>query len=177
MKQYLSLRAFQHLRVYLASSSKNTLVDGVLAAMRAAGHEVYDFRTSGRGPANIFDPAREVWPPDDYVAALTAPIARTQYNADLAALVAADCVVLVTPCGNDAHAEAGFAHGRNVPVITYLGEGFRPGLMHKFFGNFVATIPDLLFALTFVVPRDAAATGDITASALDPFPIPSSRWA
>jgi hypothetical protein len=42
--------------------------------------------------------------------------------------------------------------------------------MHKFFNGFVDSIPDLLWALTHVVSRDAAATRDITSSALDPFP-------
>jgi hypothetical protein len=87
-------------------------------------------------------------------------------------------VVLLTPCGNDAHAEAGYAHGQNVPTIVYLGEGFRPGLMHRFFNGFVATIPDLRFALSMVVPRDAGKTGDLTTPELNPFPLPSSRrWA
>ena len=86
-------------------------------------------------------------------------------------------MVPLAPCGNDAHAEAGYAHGRNVPVIVYLGEGFKPGLMARFFNGFVATVPDLLFALLCVVPRDAAATGNLTANDLNPFPIPSSRYA
>jgi hypothetical protein len=171
------MRAFQHLWVYLATSTANGLTDDVLAGMRADGHECYDFRASGRGPTKIFDPAREVWTPEAYIEALTSPIACQQFNADCHALCAADCVVLLLPCGNDAHAEAGFAHGKNIPVITYLGEGFRPGLMHQFFGNFVTDIPGLLFALSQVVPRDAVATGDIMDSALNPFPLPSSKWA
>jgi hypothetical protein len=45
--------------------------------------------------------------------------------------------------------------------------------MARFFNGFVATKRDLLFALSCVVPRDAAATGDLTARDLDPFPIPA----
>ena len=155
-------------RIYLATSAGNHLTDDVLAGMRAKGHEVYDFR---RGTTKIFDPDRKIWTPDDYLKALTSWDAFAQFNADLAALDAADAVVLLTPCGNDAHAEAGYAHGCNVPVIVYLGEGFRPGLMAKFFNGFVANLPDLLSALSYgVVPRDAARTGDLTASDLDQFP-------
>jgi len=155
-------------RVYLATSANNRLTDDVLAGMRSKGHEVYDFRD---GAKKIFDPDRKIWTPDDYLKALTGWTAYGQFNADRAALDAADAVVLLTPAGNDAHAEAGYAHGCNVPVVVYLGEGFRPGLMHKFFNGFVATIPDLLFALSFgIVPRNAARTGDITAADLDQFP-------
>jgi hypothetical protein len=156
-------------------TSRNMLLDDLLAAVRGDGHEAYDFRASGRGPRQIF-PAREVWKPEAYVEAIMGSVAQAQFAADLAALDACDCVILLTPCGNDAHAEAGYAHGRNIPVIVYLGEGFRPGLLHRFFNGFVATIPDLLFALAEVVPRDAVKTGDLTPPALDAFPLPSSRF-
>jgi nucleoside 2-deoxyribosyltransferase len=169
-------RAFQSLRIYLASSSRNTLIDDVLAAVRGAGHEAYDFRASGRGPAQIFPP-REIWKPESYVEAIMGSVARAQFCADVRALNSCDCTVLLTPCGNDAHTEAGYAHGQNIPTIVYLGEEFRPGLMHRFFNGFVATIPDLLHALTQVTPRDAVKTGDLTPPALDAFPLPSSRWA
>ena len=158
-------------RIYLATSTNNRLIDNVLAAMRAQGHEVYDFR---RGETKIFDPDRKTWTPADFNKALTAPVANRQFHADRAALDACDCVVLLTPCGNDAHAEAGYAHGQNVPVIVFLGEGFKPGLMARFFNGFVATERDLFFALSCVVSRDAAATSDLTASArgLDPIDHP-----
>jgi hypothetical protein len=114
------LHAFHRLKLYVASSSRKPLIDDVLAAVRSDGHEAYDFRASGRGPMQIFDPAREVWTPEAYVEAITGPIAQAQFAADLAALEACDCVVLLTPCGNDGHAEAGWARGKNVPVLTYL---------------------------------------------------------
>jgi hypothetical protein len=170
------MRIFQRLRIYAASSHANPMLDDLLAAVRGDGHEVYDFRASGRGPTRIF-PAYEAWTPEAYVDAIMNPIAQTQFAADLAALKACDCVILITPCGNDAHAEAGYAHGRNTPVIVHLSEGFRPGLMHRLSNGFTADIPSLLFALTRIVPRDATATGDLTAPDLNPLPLPSSRYA
>jgi nucleoside 2-deoxyribosyltransferase len=167
------LRAFNSLKIYLASSSRNILIDDVIVALRAQ-HEVYDFRAAGR---EIFDPTREIWTPEDYVEALTSQAARAQFAADLAALNACDCLVLVTPAGNDSHLELGYAHGRNIPTIIFLNKGFRAGLMNKVCSGFVSTIPDLLFVLSLVVPRDAAATGNLTAAELNPFPLPSSRWA
>jgi hypothetical protein len=170
------MRPFRRLKIYLATSTNNALIDAVLAGVRADDHECYDFRASGRGPTKIFDPERKIWTPDDYVAALASPIAYRQYNADYAALTACDCTILLTPAGNDAHSEAGFARGQNIPVIVFLGEGFKPGLMHRFFNGFVSDIPGLRLSLSQVVPRDAAATGDAS-SVASPFPIPSSRYA
>jgi hypothetical protein len=158
-------RAYYNLRIYFATSASNHLFDDLLAQTRAAGHTAYDFRASGRGP--FFDTALNS---AEYVTALRRPAADVQFNANRRAIDECDCLVLLTPCGNDAHNEAGYAHGRNIPVIVYLAAGFRAGLMHKFFNGFVDSIPDLLWALTHVVSRDAAATRDITSSALDPFP-------
>ena len=148
------------LKIYVASSWRNTLYPSVLAALRAAGHEVYDFRAGGRTPANIFDPERTSWSLTDYAAALASAAAAQQFAADKTALDACDVVVLLLPCGCDAHIEAGYARGRGTPVIVYLGEGFAPGLMHKLCDEFVADIPGLLASLSRIVPRNAAAIGD-----------------
>jgi len=158
-------------RIYLASSWRNALYPDVLTALRAAGHEVYDFRASGRTPTNIFDPKRTSWSLTDYAAALASPAAAQQFAADKTALDACDVVVLLLPCGCDAHIEAGYARGRGTPVIVYLGEGFAPGLMHKLCDEFVADIPGLLASLWRVAPRDAAATGEGTPPALRSRPL------
>jgi hypothetical protein len=45
--------------------------------------------------------------------------------------------------------------------------------MTELFNGYVATTPDLLFTLEYgIVPRDAAATGNVTSSELDLRPIP-----
>jgi hypothetical protein len=164
------------MRIYIATSYANTLIDGVIDALReVSGYEVYDFRKAGPGPATVFDPSRTRWTLTDYTRRLASPVARQKFADDVAAIDCADVLILLEPSGNDAHSEAGYAHGRNAPVIVYLGKGFRPGLMHRFCNGYVASIPELLFALSQVVPRDAAATGDVTAVALSPFS--SSRRA
>jgi hypothetical protein len=140
------------LKIYVASSWRNTLYPSVLAALRAAGHEVYDFRAGGRTPANIFDPERTSWSLTDYAAALASPAATQQFTADKTALDAADVLILVLPAGSDAHLEFGVACGRGTPVII-CGESFSPpGLMHKFADKIVSNIPDLLRALTAIAP-------------------------
>jgi hypothetical protein len=163
-------------RVYIASSFKNPFLLTVAAAVSEAGHEPFPWWVGDGTPERLFPHSDTA---ADYVNALYEPAARNKYRLDKAALDECDCGVLLLPAGASAHAEAVYIrHALGKPVLTFLGEGFKPDLMHRLLDNgFVQSIPELLVALTLVVPRDAKATGDLTARELDPFPLPSSRYA
>src|SRR5574341_1164610 len=104
------------MRIYVASSWRNKRQPSVVEALRAAGHDVYDFRNpkpdnSGFGwrqcatEEQLKDPKRF----RDEV--LTHPIAREGFSLDMNALRNADVTVLVLPCGRSAHLEFGWAAG------------------------------------------------------------------
>jgi hypothetical protein len=137
-------------KVYIASSFRNPTLSSVFTAVAAAGYAVHDWRAGDDTPGALF--SKSYSNPADYLRDLRAPRAARKFNRDRAALDAADAVVLLTPSGADAAAEAGYAHGRGTPVIVFLGEGFQPGLMHRFGDEFVTNIPDLLRALTAIAP-------------------------
>lgn len=71
------------MKIYLASSWKNTYYPSVLAALRAAGHDVYDFRNPGDGTdgfkwSNI-DPDWQNWTLEEYKCQLIGnPLAEQQ---------------------------------------------------------------------------------------------------
>jgi len=155
--------------IYIASSFRNPLLASVFTAVVGAGYTTHDWRTGDGTAGRLF--AASYDDPAAYVADLNAAAAVDKFNRDRAALDACDAVVLLTPCGCDAHIEAGYARGRGTPVIVYLGEGFAPGLMHKLCDEFVADIPGLLASLWRVAPRDAAATGEVTPPALRSRPL------
>jgi hypothetical protein len=165
-------------RVYIASSFKHPFLTAVADAVSAAGHEPFQWWVGYGRPERLFPHATST-AAADYVSTLYEPAATAKFKLDKAALDECDVGVLLPPAGASAHSEAVYIrHALGKPVITFLGEGFKPDLMHRLLDNgFVATIPDLLFALTLVVPRDAAKTGDLTVAELNPFPLPSSRWA
>lgn len=117
-------------RVYVASSWRCPRQQEVVAALRAQGHDVFDFREHpvpcppwgemGYGPT---------WTADESLAALSDPRANVVYSRDMTALVEADTTVLVMPCGRSAHLELGFARGAGQRTAVLLADGFEPEIM------------------------------------------------
>lgn len=102
-------------RIYLASSWRNARQPAVLAALREAGHEVYDFRNPHPGNTGFqwseIDPNWENWSIPEYLSALMHPIAAEGFANDFNAMQWADTGVLLLPCGRSAHLEAGYFAG------------------------------------------------------------------
>jgi hypothetical protein len=121
-------------KIYVASSWRNASQPDVVSALRALGHEVYDFRhpapgTDGFSWAEI-DPNWQQWSPEQFREALDHPIATGGFGLDMTALEACDVCVLVMPCGRSAHLEAGWAAGAGKRVIILLADG-EPELMYR----------------------------------------------
>ena len=98
-------------RIYVASSWRNKYFPEVVAALRVAGHQVYDFRNPPHGGQGFHwtdvDPAAPEWTFEQYSEGLRHPLAEKQFDADMQALDWADTCVLVLPSGRSAHTEAG----------------------------------------------------------------------
>ena len=141
-------------RIYVASSWRNTYQPGVVALVREMGHEVYDFRNPHLGPGergvgfqwSEIDPDWESWTPYQYRDALHHQRAQDGYAADLAGMTWADTCVLVLPSGRSSHSEAGWMAGRGKRVIVYVPELPAPELMYLLFDEIVMP-PELVGAL------------------------------
>ena len=151
-------------KIYVASSWRNKYYADVVARLRAAGHEVYDFRNppSGAPGTSVMpgpdrashgfhwtdvDPSCASWTFPQYAAGLTHPLAERQFKNDMDALTWADTCVLVLPCGRSAHTEAGWMAGRGKKVIAYIPEMVEPELMYKLFDAVVGSIEQLIASL------------------------------
>lgn len=135
--------------IYLASSWKNTYYPSVLAALRAAGHEVYDFRNPGDGTDGFkwsnLDPNWLDWTPEEYKHQLMEnPLAEQQFGNDLRAINACDCCVLLLPCGRSAHTEAGYFAGQGKPVYVLIPEKQEPELMYRLFTKVCTSVEELI---------------------------------
>ena len=138
-------------RIYLASSWRNDYQPAVLALLREAGHEVYDFRNPAPGNSGFawsdIDPAWEKWSVWQFAAALQHPISESGFSHDLEAMLWADTCVCLLPCGRSAHLEAGWFTGRGSPTLFYLPEQCEPELMYKLGNGVVGDRGSLLAAL------------------------------
>ncbi len=121
-------------RIYVASSWRNPHQPEVVACLRVAGHEVYDFRNPKPGDTGFawkqVDPDQRLY--SDAVAyrkALQHPIAKAGFDSDHAAMEWADTFVMVQPCGRSAHLELGWACGRGKDCWVLLEDGTEPELM------------------------------------------------
>lgn len=141
--------------IYLASSWKNKYFDDVLAALVAAGHQVYNFRCPHGDPAEIgftwqqVDPGCMDWTAEEYQHNLTHPLAEQQFKNDLEAMTACDTCVLLLPCGRSAHTEAGWFAGQGKRVFVLITDpgSFEPELMYKLFTGVCISVPELLAEL------------------------------
>lgn len=139
------------MKIYLASSWRNAHQPYILAALRAAGHEVYDFRNPSPGNDGFrwseIDPNWQNWTPEQYHAALNHPIAERGFGYDMTALRDCDACVLVLPCGRSAHLELGYAVGAGKKTYVLQLEPQEPELMVKMCTGIFSSLLALIEAL------------------------------
>lgn len=139
------------MKVYVASSWRNAGYPKVVAALRAGGHDVYDFRNppspSGafswseidpRAPETVVGSPKMEIPAADIVSMLRHPRADDGFASDMGALRWCDACVLVLPCGRSAHLEAGWAAGAGKLTVGLITDG-EPDLMWKMLDHLALT--------------------------------------
>ena len=139
-------------RIYVASSWRNELQPTVVARLRTAGHEVYDFRNPPNGVPGFawseIDPDWMEWDAETYRQCLTShPIAALGFVTDLRGMQWADTCVLVLPCGRSAHLEAGWFCGQGKRTIILTRDGEEPELMALLATDICTSLDDVIAAL------------------------------
>jgi hypothetical protein len=146
-----SLADAKRLRIYAASSWRNAHQQDVVAALRGAGHEVYDFRNPEPGSHGFhwsaIDPDWQAWSPPAYRDALAHEIALHGFALDYGAMEWADAGVLILPSGRSAHIEAGYFNGARKPLYILLLEPQEPELMYLMADRICLSVAELLEAL------------------------------
>lgn len=142
-------------RIYVASSWRNEQQPAVVAALREAGHEVYDFKNPAPGNVGFgwhqcAEHGDAKAGPRQFARVVTrSPIAQAGFALDKAALDWCDVCVLVLPCGRSAHLEAGYAIGQGKRVFFLLSEDkFEPELMYLLGDGIALHLDDILNELT-----------------------------
>lgn len=142
------------MKIYVASSWRNQYQDIVVATLRAARHEVYDFKHPIGGDNGFswreVDPTWGDWNTARYRLGLQHPAAKAGFECDFNAMRWAEACVLVLPCGRSAHLEAGWFTGAGKPLIVYVPvtEKIEPELMYLLGGDCVRdSLHDVLHCL------------------------------
>lgn len=119
-------------RIYLATSWRNSFHKQMLDKLRAANHEVYDFKNPPHSTGFAWHEIGLVKPctAEEYRNALhTHPRAAQGFMADFAAMRWADTCVMLLPCGRSAHLELGWMAGAGKRTIILTHDGEEPELM------------------------------------------------
>ncbi len=138
------------MRIYVATSWKNTFQPETVKALREEGHEVYDFRNPTEGEygfswSKCGVSEYEGGPTDmaTYARLLESSAAKKGYEFDINALTHCECCVLLLPSGRSASWEFGYAAGLGKKTIVYMPGLEEPELMYM--GSvFVSNLPDLI---------------------------------
>jgi hypothetical protein len=151
-------------RIYVASSWRNTLQPEVVSALRAAGHEVYDFKNPRPGDNGFhwseIDPAWKGWSPEQFREGLNHPIAQAGFRSDMDALEACDACVLVLPSGRSAHLELGWASGAGKRTLVLATQPEEPELMYLMLNGVCTSIAEVVEHLAAPARDDRGADAD-----------------
>lgn len=158
-------------RIYLASSWRNAEQPQLVNRLRAAGHEVYDFRNPPNGVPGFawseIDPDWQAWSAARYRDLLTThPIAARRFLSDLRGMQWADTCVLLLPCGRSAHLEAGWFCGQGKRCIVLTRDGEEPELMALLATDICVSVEEVLNRLAPKLPTGTSTTGATIASTL-----------
>lgn len=175
------------MNIYLASSWRNERQPEILLELRAAGHDVYDFRNPAPDDDGFrwteVDPNWKRWTPEQFITGLKHPIAAKGFANDWEAMLEADACVLLLPCGRSAHLEAGYFVGARKPLLILLDNaphtyddrpcepcgdfdgchgGLEPELMYKMAHGMYAELSYLISALELVDEELPGIRGGVT---------------
>lgn len=162
------MKPIKHRRIYIASSWRNSIQPDIVAALRVAGHEVYDFRNPAPGQhgfawrdcggeAATEGPGTGAKTIPSYLEAIRSDRAAEGFALDKAALDWCDTCVLVLPCGRSAHLELGYAAGQGKDTYVLLHEDkFEPELMYLLNTAIVTHIDEAISMMESRQPGDVA---------------------
>ena len=140
------------MKIYVASSWRNEeRQQAVVKALRAVGHEVYDFRNPRPGNHGFswsaIDSNWKSWTAAEQIAAYDHELAVLGLDLDFSAMHWADACVMVQPCGRSAALELGWSIGAKKLTAVLMSEGQEPELMIRLADVLVTSIDDLIASI------------------------------
>lgn len=142
-------------RIYVASSWRNEQQPEVVRALRAVGHEVYDFREPKPGNRGFawseIDPNWKQWTAADQIRAYEHSEAVRGLKNDYEGMRWADTIVMLQPCGRSAALELGWAIGAGKRTFVIMVDGQEPELMIRLADHLVLSVEEVIARLAVAV--------------------------
>lgn len=119
------------MKIYVASSWRNEFQPGIVRALKAMGHSVYDFKDADGFSWREVDENWQKWTPAEYIQGLQHKCADRGFSRDMAALATCEACIMVMPCGMSASLELGWAAGAGKRTAVFVPGMREPDLMVK----------------------------------------------
>jgi hypothetical protein len=144
-------------KIYAASSWRNSKYPGIVKLLRDAGHEVFDFQNGG---AVRFE--TDSFKPDHYGMFLSTRLALKAFKTDFRAMRWAEACVLILPGGKSSHLEAGWFSGCGKPCFILANRDIeeRPELMYALATLITTRAEDLISALSLYESKPVSRVTD-----------------
>lgn len=152
------------MKIYVASSWRCERQPEIVATLRAAGHDVYDFKNPapdnhGFGWKQV-TPEPPPWSVEKTIEVLAHPVAERGFSFDMNALRWCDACVMVQPCGRSAALELGWACGAGKLTVALLADGQEPELMLKMVDKIAVSIEETIDYLAAKVAEKKPSIND-----------------
>lgn len=139
------------MKIYIASSWKNTLYHSTMAFLEEFQHTIMDWQDPDKGSFKWLQTTEipvDKWTGTFYRdTILTGERAKRGFNYDTGLMDKADACVLLLPAGRSAHLEAGWFAGAGKPLFIYMPVWEGPDLMYKFAQKICFTLEELVSAI------------------------------
>ena len=136
------------IKIYVASSWKNTWHDLVVSRLRKRGYCVYNYREKNADFSwEGVDPDYKNWTAEKYLKGLLHRDAAEAFWLDMSALDSADVVIAIEPVGVSSALELGWASGWGKPTILMVFGLFKPELMTRIAQFRVSSLEDAITVL------------------------------
>jgi len=133
------------MNIYIIGSLRNPNITNVSAALRCAGHDVFDDWHAAGPEADDYWQKYEQARGRTYQEALKGEAAKNVFQFDKRHLDEADAAVLVAPAGRSGHLELGYMVGKRRPTaILVEADPERWDVMYQFAGAVCISIDELV---------------------------------
>ena len=124
------------MKIYVASSWRNQYFPHVVKLLEDYHHEVFDFRRDEAFNFSEVDPDWQSWTLEECRAAIRGtPRCLKAFEGDFNAMKWCEAILMVGPCGRNAHLETGWGVGAGKKTAVLLLDNQEPELMYLMLGD------------------------------------------